>query len=182
MVAIITGIIIDTFADLRTERNFIEDDIANRCFICSIGREIFERNRIKFRDHVEVEHFVWNYLFYDMYLSSKPSTELTGLERWMKTQIKYQSTNYFPINKALSLERMDQENVSSLQDLQDTIEGMKEEIMEKIEKEKEVNQKSYEQMAELLKTFLKKQQEQGGQGQEQFGHEGEIGNVRRNSS
>jgi hypothetical protein len=169
MVAIITGIIIDTFADLRSERNFIEDDIANRCFICSIGREIFERNRIKFRDHVEVDHFVWNYLFYTMYLSSKQPTELTGLERWMKSQIKLQSTNYFPINKALSLERMDQENVNSLQDLQDTIEGMKDEIMEKIEKEKNMNLEYRQEMTEFMKRILLLQQQQLQQQQQQQG-------------
>jgi hypothetical protein len=103
MVAIITGIIIDTFADLRSERNDIEDDMSNRCFICSQGREVFERNRIKFRDHTDTHHATWNYLFYSMYLSNKKSTELTGIERWMQKQISSQSTAYFPINRALCL-------------------------------------------------------------------------------
>jgi hypothetical protein len=162
MVAIITGIIIDTFADLRSERNFIEDDIANRCFICSLGREIFERNRIKFRDHVEVDHFTWNYLFYTMYLSSKPSTELTGLERWMKQQIKLQSTNYFPINKALSLERMDQENVNSLQELQETMLEVKEEMMREMSRQKGMHEEMREEMkgeiGEVMKVLRKQQQ------------------------
>lgn len=116
MVAIITGIIIDTFADLRSERNDIEDDINNRCFICSQGREVFERNRIKFREHTDVHHATWNYLFYSMYLSGKKSTELTGIERWMKKQISSQSTAYFPINRALCLpvEADDEEAMSDL--------------------------------------------------------------------
>jgi hypothetical protein len=171
MVAIITGIIIDTFADLRSERNFIEDDIANRCFICSLGREIFERNRIKFRDHVEVDHFTWNYLFYTMYLSSKPPTELTGLERWMKQQIKLQSTNYFPINKALSLERMDQENVNSLQELQETMLEVKEEMMREIGKQKDAHEDLKEdirgELGEVMKLLIKQEQHREQQQKEQ---------------
>lgn len=45
MVAIITGIIIDTFSDLRSNKAEVEDDQQNVCFICGLGREIFERNR-----------------------------------------------------------------------------------------------------------------------------------------
>lgn len=45
MVAIITGIIIDTFSDLRSEKADIENDQENVCFVCAIGREVFERNR-----------------------------------------------------------------------------------------------------------------------------------------
>ncbi len=46
MVAIITGIIIDTFSDLRSEKADIENDQENVCFVCAIGREVFERNRL----------------------------------------------------------------------------------------------------------------------------------------
>jgi hypothetical protein len=48
MVAIITGIIIDTFSDLRAEKSEIENDQQNVCFVCAIGREVFERNRYRY--------------------------------------------------------------------------------------------------------------------------------------
>ena len=66
MVAIITGIIIDTFADLRDARNEMEDNMHNLCFICSQPREVFERNRVKFAEHTQNDHDPWNYLFYKM--------------------------------------------------------------------------------------------------------------------
>lgn len=66
MVAIITGIIIDTFADLRDTRNEVQDDMDSLCFICSLPREIFERSRIKFSDHTDQDHNPWNYVFYKM--------------------------------------------------------------------------------------------------------------------
>lgn len=35
---IIFGIIIDTFAELREKKRFIDDDMKNTCFICNIDR------------------------------------------------------------------------------------------------------------------------------------------------
>jgi len=124
MVAIITGIIIDTFADLRTERNAaIEDDIMNKCFICSLNREVFERARLKFRDHINIDHNKWNYLFYSMYISNKPSTELSGIERRIKKLVEVQSTKYFPIGKAIKLPQAVEEN-EAMQALQEAIEKL----------------------------------------------------------
>jgi hypothetical protein len=68
MVAIITGIIIDTFSEMRSERNEISDDQTNNCFICSLPREVFERHRVQFSDHVDKHHNPWFYLYYRMYL------------------------------------------------------------------------------------------------------------------
>jgi hypothetical protein len=38
--AIISGLIIDTFGEMRSENEAIEDDIRERCFICSIDRSV----------------------------------------------------------------------------------------------------------------------------------------------
>lgn len=64
MVAIITGIIIDTFSDLRGRKKDVETDESGVCFICSTTRDVFERKWIKFADHIEHEHNRWNYLYY----------------------------------------------------------------------------------------------------------------------
>ena len=39
---IIFGIIIDTFAALRDEKNMKDNDEHNKCFICGIDRGMFE--------------------------------------------------------------------------------------------------------------------------------------------
>ena len=64
MIAIITGIIIDTFGELRGQKAEIEKDEQNVCFICSVERDQFERKGLKFADHTEEEHNPWNYLYY----------------------------------------------------------------------------------------------------------------------
>lgn len=67
MVAIITGVIIDTFSELRANKADIEDNQLNVCFICSLDREKFERKGLKFADHLEAEHNPWNYLYYKVH-------------------------------------------------------------------------------------------------------------------
>ena len=41
--AVVSGIIIDAFAELRAKNNVILDENANTCFICDIDREDFEQ-------------------------------------------------------------------------------------------------------------------------------------------
>ena len=62
LVALITGIIIGTFQELSNDNAAMQEDIANICFICSVNRQVFERNLVKFHDHINVEHNPWNYL------------------------------------------------------------------------------------------------------------------------
>jgi len=109
MVAIITGIIIDTFSDLRAARGEVEDDQENVCFICGLEREVFERNRIKFAEHKDMEHNPWHYLYYQMYLFQKKSSELNALERKLLELMRKQSIEYFPLNKAMCLPQSEQD-------------------------------------------------------------------------
>jgi hypothetical protein len=46
--AIISGYIIDTFGSMRDQQESIEEDKRSCCFICSIGRDEFERCGIPF--------------------------------------------------------------------------------------------------------------------------------------
>uniref|UniRef100_A0A7S3XT53 B30.2/SPRY domain-containing protein n=1 Tax=Heterosigma akashiwo TaxID=2829 RepID=A0A7S3XT53_HETAK len=122
MVAIITGIIIDTFADMRQRQNEISDDMRNTCFICSLPREVFERHRIVFTNHLKRDHNMWSYLFYKMYLERKEDTELTGMEAYLKDQMRGQSIAYFPTKQALVLDAERKSNEMS--DLKTQVTGL----------------------------------------------------------
>ena len=54
--AIISGIIIDTFAYIRGQQEAIKEDEDNKCFICNIVREKFEKVGIDFLEHRNLEH------------------------------------------------------------------------------------------------------------------------------
>merc|ERR1712013_582033 len=60
---LIFGVIIDTFADLRSEKHNTEEIKKNTCFICGLERKDFDNKNVTFEDHVNKEHNMWNYLW-----------------------------------------------------------------------------------------------------------------------
>jgi hypothetical protein len=87
---IIFGIIIDTFGQLREEASEKTDFLASYCFICGISKDVFESglskmNNVKgssFASHIRMEHNMWDYIFFLIYLKVKDVTEFTGIERY----------------------------------------------------------------------------------------------------
>lgn len=80
---IIFGIIIDTFAALRDEKNRMQEDMKTKCFVCGLDRYTFEKNADGFKMHIERDHQVWNYLYYLYYITKKDKTELNGIESYV---------------------------------------------------------------------------------------------------
>ena len=80
---LIFGIIIDAFADLRDQRNEVKAEVKEKCFICGLTASTFESKKISFLDHVSREHNVYSYIYYIIYLSSKPPNECTGIEKYV---------------------------------------------------------------------------------------------------
>ena len=69
--AIVSGIIIDSFAELRAAREATRLDILHTCFVCAIEREDFETLGLDFKQHVAAQHNMWDYLFFRLYLEAK---------------------------------------------------------------------------------------------------------------
>lgn len=76
---IISGIMTDTFAEMRDNRNFMETDKKNFCYICGITRTTLEKQEQTFEEHIK-KHSLWEYLFYIYSLKIKEETEYTGIE------------------------------------------------------------------------------------------------------
>lgn len=53
LTAVVSGIIIDSFAELRVQNQAIKNDIRNVCFVCDIDREDFERLGLNFKQHLK---------------------------------------------------------------------------------------------------------------------------------
>jgi hypothetical protein len=56
------------------DKQEIEDDVYNTCFICNIDREDFESMNISFEDHIRHDHNLWKYLWFNIYLFEKDTT------------------------------------------------------------------------------------------------------------
>ena len=103
--AIISGLIIDTFSEMRAESEEIEVDIREKCFICSIDRDEFEQLDIPFVEHVKSEHNMWQYIWFMIYLESKDPLSYTGPEQYIAENLtdKNGFVRLGPIRKSLSI-------------------------------------------------------------------------------
>jgi hypothetical protein len=57
---LILGIIIDTFADLRKEKQENEEILRKTCFICGLSRTDFNSTAtVSFEEHIQQDHNLW---------------------------------------------------------------------------------------------------------------------------
>ena len=117
---IIFGIIIDTFAELRSQKTEMEEDIKNICFICNIDRQIFDKDTEEgFEYHTENDHNVWQYLNFIIHLKSIDSTDLNGTESYILELFEKQDISWFPMQKSqrLIMIKQDKDNLKHAQAL-----------------------------------------------------------------
>ncbi|KAM3591914.1 uncharacterized protein V6R79_009433 [Siganus canaliculatus] len=81
LLAIIQGLIIDAFGELRDQQEQVKEDMETKCFICGIGNDYFDTVPHGFETHTLQEHNLANYLFFVMYLINKDETEHTGQDQ-----------------------------------------------------------------------------------------------------
>ncbi|CAI2351552.1 unnamed protein product [Caenorhabditis sp. 36 PRJEB53466] len=117
---LIFGVIIDTFGDLRAEKNEKEQILKNNCFICGLDRSRFDNRSVTFETHRETEHNIWHYLYYIVMLQIKDETEFTGPESYVAQCVKERNLDWFPRMQALSLQDAeldtDQSEMNKLRD------------------------------------------------------------------
>uniref|UniRef100_A0A669C876 Inositol 1,4,5-trisphosphate receptor n=1 Tax=Oreochromis niloticus TaxID=8128 RepID=A0A669C876_ORENI len=78
---LIFGVIIDTFADLRSEKQKKEEILKTTCFICGLERDKFDNKTVSFEEHIKLEHNIWNYLYFIVLVREKNKTDYTGPEK-----------------------------------------------------------------------------------------------------
>lgn len=100
---LIFGVIIDTFADLRSEKQQKEEILKNTCFICGLDRSSFDNKAVSFEEHLKSEHCMWHYLFFIVLVKVKDPTEFTGPESYVYAMVKDKNLDWFPRMRAMSL-------------------------------------------------------------------------------
>ncbi|XP_036387839.1 inositol 1,4,5-trisphosphate receptor type 1 isoform X3 [Megalops cyprinoides] len=121
---LIFGVIIDTFADLRSEKQKKEEVLKTTCFICGLERDKFDNKTVTFEEHIKVEHNMWHYLFFIVLVKVKDSTEYTGPESYVAEMIREHNLDWFPRMRAMSLVSMDGEGEQNeIRNLQEKLES-----------------------------------------------------------
>ena len=104
IVNMISGIIIDNFAALRKSETEMINDMNNICTICSLKKDkilkIYKNYGKDYDTHKNNDHFVFNYIFYIIYLYEKEKTELNGMESYIyESAFIQKDIIWFPIKK-----------------------------------------------------------------------------------
>ncbi|KAK6303912.1 hypothetical protein J4Q44_G00263660 [Coregonus suidteri] len=100
---LIFGVIIDTFADLRSEKQKKEEILKTTCFICGLERDKFDNKTVSFEEHIKLEHNIWKYLYFIVLVREKNKTDYTGPESYVALMIKSKNLDWFPRMQAMSL-------------------------------------------------------------------------------
>jgi hypothetical protein len=103
------------------------------CDICGIERKIFEKKGMDFEFHKLVEHNLWDYVFYLVYLHTLDSQSLTGFEHFVFSKFKQKSTAWLPIGSTSFLKGIEStdENINILQKQMKEFNAALEERMDK---------------------------------------------------
>ncbi|RLW01833.1 hypothetical protein DV515_00007631 [Chloebia gouldiae] len=97
---LIFGVIIDTFADLRSEKQKKEEILKTTCFICGLERDKFDNKTVSFEEHIKAEHNMWHYLYFIVLVKVKDPTEYTGPESYVAQMIVKKNIKHKMYSKA----------------------------------------------------------------------------------
>lgn len=134
MLNIVGGIIIDTFGSLREEEVEKNQDMVDKCFICgnlkyesSISiRADFDRLQSKtsggFKEHIKINHYMWNYMYFIAYLKWKEKTDYSGIESYVSQKLLDEDLCWVPFNQARELKGIEGNDA-----------GREKELLQKIE-------------------------------------------------
>ncbi len=104
---IVFGIIIDTFSDLRSQRDEKTSNMLTTCFICGIGRDQFDQEgETDFKRHCDYEHNKWDYLFYLIHcqqMKEEFADDLNAYERYVLHCFLAGDIAWMPLGKAITM-------------------------------------------------------------------------------
>lgn len=129
---IIFGIIIDTFGELRDKRKKIEEDINNVCVICGKQKFEFELRGSGWNEHIQLEHNLFSYLAYIIYIRRKPFSECDGLEKSVKLKIRDDNVSFLPKTAMCFVKETEEGENSMLKEIDQGIRNI-EKVITKIE-------------------------------------------------
>jgi len=108
LLAIMQGLIIDAFGELRDQQESATEKLESSCFICDIPKETFDRMPRGFENHTTKEHNFANYLFFLQHLVNKDETEYTGQETYVREKYDNRDWEFFPVGECFLKQYEDQ--------------------------------------------------------------------------
>lgn len=105
----INGVIVSTFSQIREESAAKEEDIKNKCFICSLDRLDFEKRKINYEEHCKVEHNTVTYIKYLVGVKLINAKDLDADQSYIMSCLKERDIACFPVFRSSSVGDLSQE-------------------------------------------------------------------------
>ena len=99
----INGIIVSAFSQIREDTESKENDMKNKCFICSIDRIEFEKRHVSFEKHISEEHNYIRYVYFFIVLRFLNEKDMDYDQNYIFNCIKNNDITCMPIKRALSI-------------------------------------------------------------------------------
>jgi len=154
MLNLVAGVIITTFGELREKKLTKDQDTVGLCFICGIEKQIFDRASDEpngFLTHIKIDHNMWNYLYFIFLLREQDKDDDDGLELYVRRAIEADEITWFPLNKAIRLDRAATGDEALLNGLKRGIHKADQEITDKLDKFQTQINTILEQLNQALK-------------------------------
>ena len=96
LMAIIFGLVVDTFGELRDEMSEAERNLTSNCVICHQPRSSIETTGEGWATHVFLTHNPFAYLYFMTYVKEKDVNDCSGVEKFVRAQIDLRDIGFFP--------------------------------------------------------------------------------------
>ena len=147
---VVFGIIIDTFSELRSDKTERLRKTENYCFICGIDKLKFDRNSdgaTGFKDHIQNDHYMWDYLFFIVFIFLQDKDDDDGLEYYVRNLIDNGDIKWFPMNKAMVFDTDANEEES----VNDKITSTETKLVEHVTEQSQPIKETLDEMAVMMK-------------------------------
>ncbi|KAK3256398.1 hypothetical protein CYMTET_34467, partial [Cymbomonas tetramitiformis] len=105
LVNIVTGLIIDSFLQIRLVEKECEEEAQQKCYVCSLERMEMElKHKLSFREHIRSVHNPWSYIAYLLYLANKDTEKLSAIETFVQQQLEEGLVEWIPILRVRELD------------------------------------------------------------------------------
>jgi hypothetical protein len=102
--AVISGIIIDAFGEMRDDKAEQEEDMENVDFVSGIHRKEFDQCGMEFEGYRTSYHNPVHYMYYKLYLRLKDKTEYNGQESYIDDMLSANDPSFLPAGRSGALE------------------------------------------------------------------------------
>ena len=93
---IVFGIIIDTFGDMRNERNAWKSYASNTCLICDLTKTEIDSEGEGYYRHINVSHSIEDYIYFMIYVKNKDLNDCDGIEQYVKRLSEDKNYSFMP--------------------------------------------------------------------------------------